>query len=179
LPRARLVVDRLPATLTLAWLEKRGSTKTKVCDCPGRLLLRCLGRAQRAERPTLHTGRGSVGRELALSSLYRPSSSRNPSLASISCREWRVSCTTLLADEPLPSLLVEANLVARVVLALPLRASGRVPVARPGIIQTNLFEFELASPSKVSCRVARSSACFRAPASATPALTGETPNPKP
>ena len=47
-------------------------------------------RAQRAEHPTLHAGRGSVGRELALSSLYRPSPPRNPSLASVSCREWRV-----------------------------------------------------------------------------------------
>ena len=56
----------------------------------GRLLLRCHGRAQRAEHPTLHAGRGSVGRELALSSLYRPSPPRNPSLASVSCREWRV-----------------------------------------------------------------------------------------
>jgi hypothetical protein len=84
-------------------LSRLYSTKTKVCDCPvgsigdggsiggaGRLLLRCHGRAQRAEHPTLHAGRGSVGRELALSSLYRPSPPRNPSLASVSCREWRV-----------------------------------------------------------------------------------------
>ena len=79
------------------------TTKTKVCVCPvgsigdggsiggaGRLLLRCHGRAQRAEHPTLHAGRGSVGRELALSSLYRPSPPHNPSLASVSCRERRV-----------------------------------------------------------------------------------------